>query len=1011
METDGAPITGNRWYVVVFYALIFLGLVAVSFFFYRGETARTEKERYAALKTVAELKTNQIVEWRAQRIADISAASRNPFEVLTKWLHRDTPALRQELRERFELERRYRACSDVLLLSPKGRILFSLDADPAVLDKADKPAVKESLRRRVAVLSEPYRSKNGKVSIDAVAPVLDRNGTILGLLLYRMDANVLFHPLIESWSERSKNLEILLVRREGNKVLFLNELRQGRQSALSLRSPLDRSDLPAARAVLGGKGMFRGKDYRNVEVIADLRPIPQSGWYMVAKIDATDILQEARRRAWFVAFTVFLFLLLCAFLAAYSYRRRQSKLYRTLYRAEREQRESQGMFRTTFYSIGDAAITTDRHGLVMLMNPVAEETTGWHEKEARGKAVEQIFHVINEETRAEVENPVSLVLRSGAVVGLANHSMLIRKDGTEVAIDDSGAPIKDNEGAVVGVVLVFRDVSERRRAEEELQKSRAKLEAALASMTDAVAISDIDGKIVNLNDAFAAFHRFRTKEECRTTLGEYPAIVDVFLPDGRPAPVETWSVSRALRGETAVKAEYGLRRKDTGECWVGSYSFAPIHDKEGAIVGSVVVARDITEQKKAETALLHSEAKFRSYIEQSPLAVFVADRENRIVETNRSAARLLGYEQEELLKLRIEDLHPEEDREDVFRTFSELTRHGRIEGGYRFRKKDGSLIWVSIHAAMMSDELSLAYCSDITERKQIEKTLKRYELLSKNSRDIMIFFSEEARILEANAAAERVYGYTREELLRLTGRDLSADGEVRATADEIQSAGPEGMLYETLHRRKDGSTFPAEVSVRSATVGGMRTIVSVIRDIAERKSLEAQLFQAQKMEAVGTLAGGVAHDFNNILTVIMGLGNLMQMAVRPGDQLRPLADQIVASSEKAADLTRSLLAFSRKQQIDAAPLRVADLVAGAAKLLKRLVPEDVELGIDLADEGAVALMDAAQIDQVLMNLAANARDAMPRGGRLTISTGRARIGEIFRKTHGFGAPAHTYSYP
>jgi nitrogen-specific signal transduction histidine kinase len=180
--------------------------------------------------------------------------------------------------------------------------------------------------------------------------------------------------------------------------------------------------------------------------------------------------------------------------------------------------------------------------------------------------------------------------------------------------------------------------------------------------------------------------------------------------------------------------------------------------------------------------------------------------------------------------------------------------------------------------------------------------------------------------------------------------------------------------------------------------------VGVGRDITQQLQLESQLRQAQKMEAIGTLAGGVAHDFNNILTVIMGLANLIQMGVGPDDRLRRHIDQIVLSSERAAELTRSLLAFSRKQQIDVKPHDVNAVVASTAKLLKRLLPEDVELRVNLADHSLVTLLDIAQIDQVLINLATNARDAMPNGGSLTISILSVELEESFRKTHGFGKP-------
>ncbi len=213
-----------------------------------------------------------------------------------------------------------------------------------------------------------------------------------------------------------------------------------------------------------------------------------------------------------------------------------------------------------------------------------------------------------------------------------NHEHKFRSaDGSFRYVLALGRPVRDAEGDIVNWVGLNLDITERKRTENALRESQTTLEAALASMTDAVFISDAEGRFVQFNEAFATFHRFGSKEECLKTLAEYPDILDVFMDTGELASVDQWAVPRALRGETVSNAEYTLKRKDTGETWVGSYSFGPILDKEGRIVGSVVVGRDVTERKRMEEALRESEQRFRLALRNAPVSVAAQDLDLRYI--------------------------------------------------------------------------------------------------------------------------------------------------------------------------------------------------------------------------------------------------------------------------------------------------------------------------------------------------------------------------------------------
>jgi PAS domain S-box-containing protein len=282
-----------------------------------------------------------------------------------------------------------------------------------------------------------------------------------------------------------------------------------------------------------------------------------------------------------------------------------------------------------------------------------------------------------------------------------------------------------------------------------------------------------------------------------------------------------------------------------------------------------------------------------------------------------------------------------------------------------------------------------------------------YDYLSRFANDIIVLTDDAARIVEVNDRGTMAYGYAREELIGMPIESLGAGSGVDAFDVHLQALREEeSVIFETVHRRKDASTFPVEVSARRIAVEGTVFRQSIIRDITERKHAEEeraklrdQLEQAHKLESVGRLAGGVAHDFNNLLTVINGYGGMLLDGLGETHALRDAALEICNAGERAAALTRQLLAFSRRQVLDPKVINLNVVVENFVKMLRRLVGEDIEVitALDPSLEQAVA--DQGLIEQVLMNLATNARDAMPQGGTLLIETKNVDIDEDYAAAH------------
>ena len=272
---------------------------------------------------------------------------------------------------------------------------------------------------------------------------------------------------------------------------------------------------------------------------------------------------------------------------------------------------------------------------------------------------------------------------------------------------------------------------------------------------------------------------------------------------------------------------------------------------------------------------------------------------------------------------------------------------------------------------------------EIAERARAEEALSRYRLLAERARDIVLFVRRGGQIVEANQAAVTTYGYMREELLTLHIRDLRAPETLALTADQMTRAEAEGILFETEHRRKDGGSFPVEVSSCGTTLDGERVLLSIIRDISERRRaeeerhrIESQMLHTQKLESLGVLAGGIAHDFNNLLVAILGYTELALLELSPASPARDHLKEIETASHRAADLCRQMLAYSGKGRFVVEPLDLSEVVREMTHMLEVAISKKAGLQYHLASQLPTIQADATQIRQVIMNLIINASEAL-----------------------------------
>jgi PAS domain S-box-containing protein len=393
--------------------------------------------------------------------------------------------------------------------------------------------------------------------------------------------------------------------------------------------------------------------------------------------------------------------------------------------AEVKLRESEASLAATLYSIGDAVLSTDEHALVTRINPVAERLTGWPEKDAIGRPLADVFNIVNEQTRAKAVDPVARVLKEGVVVGLANHTALIARDGTELPIADSGAPILDAAGKIRGAVLVFRDVSEERHAEEALRLSEESLAATLYSIGDGVLAADENARVTRINPVAERLTGWTEKEAIFHPIDEVFKIVNEETRAKAINPVARVleeGVVVGLANHTALISRDGTERPiaDSG---------SPIRDTKGVTRGAVLVFRDVTDERRAEDALRQSEEKLRLMISSvSDYAIFMLDPEGRVASWNPGAERIKGYREDEILGAHFSRFFVPEEAASG-RPTQELetaAERGRFEDEAWRVRKDGSRFWANVVITPMRNSSNrlvgfVKITRDLTERHKIEE--------------------------------------------------------------------------------------------------------------------------------------------------------------------------------------------------------------------------------------------------------------------------------------------------
>jgi PAS domain S-box-containing protein len=451
---------------------------------------------------------------------------------------------------------------------------------------------------------------------------------------------------------------------------------------------------------------------------------------------------------------------------------------------------------------------------------------------------------------------------------------------------------------------------------------------------------------------------------------------------------------------------------------VGEVKVSPLKDEAtGAtyLVGSV---HDVTDRKLAEDALRASETELRALFAAMTDVIFVIDRSGRHLKVAPTNPEILYRPPDSIIGKTLHEIFPTSTA-DIFLEFVQtaLSTQDQVSAEYSLDIR-GREMWFAATIAPMTEETVVWVARDITQYKEAAKALRESENLYRdtveNANDIIYTLDLDGRYISVNPAGERITGYTRDEIRHMRFSDIIAPEYVQTVLERMEKKLENGgaTIYEVELITKNQNRVSVEVNSRLLEKGGTPVaVLGIARDITERKHaedklglIEEQLRQSQKLESIGLLAGGIAHDFNNMLTVIKGYSDLILRKLSEDDPMRPRIEEIRQAGERAGDLTYQLLAFSRKQILQPQLLNINEVVSEVSRMLKRLIGEDIDLRTVLNERLGYVESDRGQITQALMNLALNARDAMPAGGKLTVETDNVVLDDVYARQHIAVAP-------
>lgn len=639
-------------------------------------------------------------------------------------------------------------------------------------------------------------------------------------------------------------------------------------------------------------------------------------------------------------------------------------------------------WKAVFDSINDLAMILDPDHRIIDVNPAVEKALGKSKEELIGKYCYNIFH----NSCHPPENCPNVKMMK-----------TLKPQTSDIEIEVMGCqyivtvtPLFDDKGKLVRTLHIAKDISERKKAEQDLRKSRELLEQVIRVSE----IGIFDHNHIN-NTHFWS-------EELKNIYGvdramSIPEFTSMIHPEDREWVIDRIKQAHDPQGDGFFDIEYRIFRPDGSLRWISIRSVTMFEGESDARhpVRTIGAVRDITRDKKFVESLETSEEKIRTLFNATSDAIIIAGSDGTILETNKAANKMFGYSSEEIARLPIIEMMPEEYRKAHIRGFTRListhasTYIGKIHE-FQAITKDGTKFPIELNVASWFVEGKQYFSGiirDISARKKIEMDLKESErklniIFNSTGDGILLADAETKKIVTGNISICRMLGYNQTELVNLGIDDIHPEESLEEVHDRFaRQLNKEIIVAQSVPMlKKDGSVFLADISASPTKYKDQKLLIKIIRDVTERIKLEDRIRQSQKMEAIGTLAGGIAHDFNNILSPIVGYTELVMTSMQEDSELFAMLNEVLKASIRAKELIRQILTFSRKDTEEKKPVKITPIIEEALKFLRSSIPSQIEIIHKIGDIDGLVMCNPTKIHQVIMNLCTNAYQAMMENG-------------------------------